>query len=183
MPLCEGSQHYVQQVLVEGLERDLRLFREISAQAGLSASASGLGLVLEFEAKIRAAKGEVQLEALALMAGDKSQLEMCAWPLLRAERAAGVVKGAARLAELGKNGGAECEGRAQPAPSDAAVREGKEQEAKQITGEARADVRVASPSCVDSAGRRLKLITVEARTDVRSYWPMRSITPGKPARG
>ena len=82
MPLCEGSQHHMQQVLVEGLERDLRLFREISAQAGLSASASGLGLVLEFEAKIRAAKGEVQHEALALMAGDKSQLEVCAWPLV-----------------------------------------------------------------------------------------------------
>jgi hypothetical protein len=39
---------------------------------------------------------------------------------------------------------------------------------KQFTGEARTDVRVASPSGVDSAGRRLKLITVEARTVVRS---------------
>ena len=62
VPLCEGSQHYMQQVLVEGLERDLRLFREISAQAGLGASASVLGLVMEFEAKTRAAKGEVQSE-------------------------------------------------------------------------------------------------------------------------
>ena len=98
VPLCEGSQHYMQQVLAEGLERDLRLFREISAQAGLSTSASGLSLVLEFEAKIRAAKGEVQHEAPARMAGDKSQLEVCAWPFLRAERAACVAKGAARPA-------------------------------------------------------------------------------------
>ena len=98
MPLCEGSQHHMQQVLVEGLERNLRLVQDISARLGIGASASVVGLVLEFEAKIRAAKGEVQHEAPARMAGDKSQLEVCAWPFLRAERAACVAKGAARLA-------------------------------------------------------------------------------------
>ena len=86
VPLREGSQHHVQQVLVEGLERDLRLFREISAQAGLSTSASGLCLVLEFEAKIRAAKGDVQHEARDHLAGGESQLDAYAWPFLRKEQ-------------------------------------------------------------------------------------------------
>ena len=47
---------FVQRAIVEGLERDLRLVREISAQVGVGASASVLGLVLEYEAKIQTAK-------------------------------------------------------------------------------------------------------------------------------
>ena len=42
--------------------------------------------------------GEVQHEALVHLFGGESQLEVCAWPFLRAERAACVAMGAARPA-------------------------------------------------------------------------------------
>ena len=132
VPLDEGSEHYMQQDVVEGLERELQRFPECLAHVGCSASAWELGFVLEYEAKIQAAKevlhslsrvwavgsgmqhgasaysqprakdvigdGEVQHEAPAHMVGDESQLEVFAWPFLRAERAACVAKGAARPA-------------------------------------------------------------------------------------
>ena len=132
MPVDEGSEHYMQQEVVEGLESELRRVREISAQLGIGASADVSGLVLEYEARIQTAKnflhslsrvraegsgvqhravayaqpgaedvfgdGEVQHEAPAHMVGDESQFEVCAWPFLRAERAACVAMGAARPA-------------------------------------------------------------------------------------
>ncbi len=56
MPLDEGSEHHMQQDVVEGLESELQRFRGCLARVGCSASAWGLGLVLEYEAKIQAAK-------------------------------------------------------------------------------------------------------------------------------
>ena len=47
MPLDEGSEHYMQQVVVEGLESELRRVREISAQGGFGASAGVSGLSAE----------------------------------------------------------------------------------------------------------------------------------------
>ncbi len=55
-PLCEGSEHDMQQDVVEGLESELQRIRECLARVGCSASAWELGFVLEYEAKIQAAK-------------------------------------------------------------------------------------------------------------------------------
>ena len=55
-PLDEGSEYYEQQDVVEGMERQLQYFDESLARVGPSASAWELGFVLDFEAKIQAAK-------------------------------------------------------------------------------------------------------------------------------
>ena len=59
-PADESRDQFAQQAIVEGLERDLRLVRAVSAQMGVGASASVMSLVLEFEAKILAAKKEAE---------------------------------------------------------------------------------------------------------------------------